>query len=268
MTETNHSTGAGAAGLSRGAELLRLHRDPAILSLVNVWDVASARVVAQTPGTRALATASHAVAALYGYPDGEQIPRDLMLDMVGRIAAAVELPVTADLEGGYGDVADTVRRAVGLGVVGANIEDELLPLPEAAARMASAMRAAEAEGVDFVLNARTDVFLRPDGRPADALLADAVRRGQAFLEEGAPCVFVPGSLDEEQIGTLVSAFGPRRLSVIGFPGVPASGRLEELGVARISYGPSPQWVALTALQDLVENVVAGGGPPADVRALT
>ena len=96
---------------------------------MNVWDVASARVVAQTEGTQALATASHSIAAMYGYEDGEHIPLDLMLEAVGRIVEAVDLPVTADLEGGYGDAGETVRRAIGLGVVGANIEDQMKPLP-------------------------------------------------------------------------------------------------------------------------------------------
>src|SRR3954471_2130566 len=136
----------------RATDLLALHTDPTLLSLVNVWDVASARVVAQAPGTRAIATASHAIAAMYGYPDGEQIPRDLMLEAVGRIVDAVDLPVTADLEAGYGDAADTCRRAIGLGVVGANIEDQLEPLPDAVAAVDAVVRAAADEGVpEFVL---------------------------------------------------------------------------------------------------------------------
>src|SRR6476469_4019853 len=113
---------------SRASELLALHTDPKILCLVNVWDVASAKAVAAVEDTRAIATASHGIAATYGYPDGEHIPLDLMLAMVGRIAAGVDLPVTADLEAGYGDPAETIRRAVGLGVVGANLEDQLKPV--------------------------------------------------------------------------------------------------------------------------------------------
>ena len=96
----------------RASALLALHRDPALLRLVNVWDVASARTVAAVPETTALATASHAIAAMYGYEDGENIPRDLMLEAVGRVVDAVDLPVTADLEAGYGDAAETVRRAI------------------------------------------------------------------------------------------------------------------------------------------------------------
>jgi 2-methylisocitrate lyase-like PEP mutase family enzyme len=138
---SQESTGALAT------ELLSLHRDEKLLTLVNVWDVISATVVADVPGTSALATASHSIAAVYGYEDGEKIPLDLMLEAVGRIVAATSLPVTADLEGGYGDAAETVRRAIGVGVVGANIEDQLKPVAEAARQVEAIMRAADAEGV-------------------------------------------------------------------------------------------------------------------------
>jgi 2-methylisocitrate lyase-like PEP mutase family enzyme len=236
--------------------------------LVNVWDVASARVVAGVDGTRAIATASHSIAASRGYEDGENIPVDEMIHEVGLIAAATDLPVTADLEGGYGDAPETIRKAIGVGAVGANIEDQMRPLREAAAQVEAVVKAAQAEGLpDFVLNARTDAFLRAgDRNPAD-VLADAVERGRAFLDAGAPVVFVPGVLDEEQTGTLVDAFGPRRLTMIGLPGIPRLERLAELGVARVSYGPVPQRVALTALAKLAEAVHAGGGAPDDTRAL-
>jgi len=253
----------------RASALRALHTDPALLRLVNVWDVASARVVAQTEGTQALATASHAIAAMYGYPDGEHIPVDLMLEAVGRVVDAVDLPVTADLEGGYGDAGETCRRAIGVGVVGANIEDQLKPLPEAVASIAAVVRAAAAEGVpDFVLNARTDaVLLAGDRDPAEAL-ADAIERGRAYLDAGAPVVFVPGALVEDQVVALVDAFGPQRLSMLPVPGAPSLARLEELGVARVSFGPFPQRVAMTALQEMVEGVVRGEGIPPGTRALT
>lgn len=253
---------------TRATRLLELHRDPALLTVVNVWDVISAKVVADVPGTTALATASHSIAASYGYEDGEQIPLDLMLEAVGRIVQSTDLPVSADLEGGYGDPAETIRRAIGLGVVGANIEDQLRPLSEAAANVEAMMRAAEAEGVaDFVLNARTDAFVKAGDRDPAAVLADAVERGRAFLDAGAPVVFVPGRLDEAQVSTLVDAFGPQRLTLIGIPGLPPLARLQELGVARVSYGPMSQNVALTALQELVEDVHAGGGVPSTMRLL-
>ena len=254
--------------LDKATELQRLHADPELLLLVNVWDVITARTVAEVPGTRALATASHSIAAAYGYPDGEQIPRDLMIEAVGRIVGATSLPVSADLEGGYGEAAETVRRAIGVGVVGANIEDQMKPVAEAAAQVEAIMRAAEDEGVpDFVLNARTDAFhLGRDRDPADNLAA-ATERGRAYLDAGAPVVFVPARLDEEQVGSLVEAFGPQHLTLIGIPGTPSLARLEELGVARVSYGPMSQNVALTALQELVEDVHRGGGVPSTMRML-
>ena len=251
----------------RATTLLRLHRAPELLTLVNVWDVVSAQVVAAVPGTTALATASHSIAASYGYEDGEKIPVDLMLEACGRIAAATSLPVTADLEGGYGDAAETVRRAIGVGIVGANIEDQMKPLPEAVAQVEAVLAVAAAEGIDFVLNARTDAFVKGRDRDQAEVLADAVERGKAFLDAGASTVFVPARLDEAQIVTLVDAFGPQRLSLIGIPGTPSLARLEELGVARVSYGPMPQNVALTALQELVEEVHRGGGVPPTMRML-
>ena len=179
----------------KAATFLKLHTDPELLVLVNVWDAVSAKVVADSPGCRALATASHSIAASHGYPDGEKIPLDLMIDAIGRIVAAVDLPVSADLESGYGDVADTVRRAIGVGAVGANLEDAMRPLGESVAAVSAAVKAGEAEGIRFVLNARTDAFLKAGDRDPEAVLVDAIERGRAFLDAGAACVFVPGRLD-------------------------------------------------------------------------
>ncbi len=251
----------------KAAELLRLHTDPELLVVVNVWDVVGATVVAGVPGTRALATASHSIAATFGYPDGEQIPVDLMIDMVGRIAAAVDLPVSADLEAGYGDPGETVRRAVGVGVVGANLEDRMRPLPEAVEAVAAVVRAGAAEGVPFVLNARTDAFLRAGDRDRADVLADAVERGRAFLDVGADCVFVPGLLDEPTVAALVEGIGERRVSVIAAPGSIPQARLAELGVARVSFGPWTQRATLTHLADLAADLYAGGALPEDVRPL-
>ena len=252
----------------RAAELLRLHQDPALLTVVNVWDVITAKVVGDIEGTAALATASHSIAASRGYEDGENIPVDEMIGEVARIVAATSLPVSADLEGGYGNAPETIRKAIGVGVVGANVEDQMKPLAEAAAQVEAIMKAAEAEGVpDFVLNARTDAFAKGRDRDQAEVLADAIERGRAFLDAGAPVVFVPARLNEEQITALVDAFGPQRLTVIGIPGLPSLARLEELGVARVSYGPMSQNVALTALAKLVESVHSGGGVPQDMRLL-
>ena len=245
----------------KAAELMRLHTEPELLILVNVWDVASARTVAAQPDCQAMATASHSIAAAYGYPDGERIPRELMLDLVGRIAAAVELPVTADLEAGYGEPGDTVRRAIGVGAVGANIEDQMGPLPDAVAAVSAAVDAAEREGVAFVLNARTDAFLLANGREPAQVIAAGVERGRAYLDAGAACVFVPGVSDETTVEQLVEGIGVRRVSVLAGPGSAPPSRLTELGVARVSYGPWPQRVATAALAAIAADLLAGGSLP-------
>ena len=253
---------------ANATRLLELHRAPELLTVVNVWDAISAKAVAGVEGTTALATASHSIAATLGHADGENIPVEEMIDMCRRIVAAVDLPVSADLEGGYGDAPDTIRRAIGVGVVGANIEDQMKPLAEAAKQVEDIMAAAAAEGVpDFVLNARTDAFVKGRDRDPADVLADAVERVKAYVDAGAPVVFVPAPLDERMVTTLVEAVGPQRLSVIGAPGSLPLARLQELGVARVSYGPMSQRVALTALQELVEDVHAGGGVPSTMRPL-
>src|SRR3954470_23529525 len=170
---------------ARAATLLDLHTAPEILALANVWDVASARVVAGAAGVRALATASHSIASTFGYEDGENIPLDLHLDMAGRIVAAVDLPLTMDMEAGYGDPGETTRRAIAAGAVGGNLEDQMKPLDEAVAAVEAVLRAGRDAGIDFVLNARTDAFVAA-GRGADRgeLIAEAVRRGKAFLDAG------------------------------------------------------------------------------------
>jgi len=252
---------------SKATELLRLHQAPEILQVINVWDAITAKVVGDVPGTKALATASHSIAASRGYEDGEKIPVDEMIAAVGVIVAATSLPVSADLEAGYGNPGETVRKAIGAGAVGANIEDQMRPLADAVAQMSAAIRAGKAEGIEFVLNARTDAFLKGNDRDPAAVLADAIERGRAFLDVGAATVFVPGLLDEATVTALVEGIGWNKVSVINVPGSLAPAKLQELGVARISYGPWTQRVALTALADATAELLAGGTLPEGTRAL-
>jgi 2-methylisocitrate lyase-like PEP mutase family enzyme len=251
----------------KATELMRLHTAPELLVLVNVWDVVSATVVASLRGCHALATASHSIAASHGYPDGERIPFEEMIAAIERITAAVELPVSADLEAGYGDVDTTVRRAIGVGVVGANLEDQMKPLADAVAAVSVAVKSAEAEGIPLVLNARTDAYLEAGDRDSDEVLADAIQRGRAFLDVGASCVFVPGKLDATTVARLVEAFGERKLSVLHVPGSVPQAELAALGVARVSFGPWPQRIALTALADVGTHLLAGRPLPEHVRPL-
>ncbi|MGW4488691.1 isocitrate lyase/PEP mutase family protein [Amycolatopsis sp. NPDC004368] len=248
--------------------LQELHAAPELLLVVNVWDAITARVVAETPGTKALATPSHGIAASRGYPDGENIPREEMIAEVALIVrAAGDLPVTADLEGGYGDPAGTVARAIEVGAVGCNLEDQMKPLADSVKAVEAAVAAAQKAGVDFVLNARTDAFVKAGDRDPAEVLEDAIVRGRAYLEAGASNFFVPGLLDEEQVARLVGELGERKVNLIGIPGSIPLARAQELGVSRVSYGPWSQNVALTALAKLAEDVYAGGGLPADTRKL-
>lgn len=246
--------------------LSELHHAPELLQMVNVWDGASARVISDLPATKALATAGHSIAATYGYPDGE-VPLDLMIEMIGRITAVTDLPVTADLDDGRENPGETMRRAIGAGAVGANVEDRLRPLAESVKRVEEVLAAGRAEGLDVVLNARTDAIVKGGDRPIAESIADAVERGRAYLDAGATCVFVPGNFGEDVIAELVAGIGERRVSVISFPKIPAPARLQELGVARVTYGPLTQRVALGALLDAAEQVYAGGVLPEGLRPL-
>ena len=234
--------------MSPNADRLRaLHQSPDLLVLVNVWDVASARAVADVPGCHAIATASAAVAAAHGYKDGEHIPIQLVINVLARICDAVDLPVTADLEAGYGDIESTVIAALDAGAVGANIEDGMRPIERAAAGIKVARQVADRAGTPMVLNARTDTHVIDIGLSDKARLLEATKRGLAYLDAGADCVFVPGCTHPDDIHHLVDAFGTRRLSLLAAPETPSPFELERLGVARLSHGPFPHRSAMADL---------------------
>jgi 2-methylisocitrate lyase-like PEP mutase family enzyme len=251
----------------KAEELRRLHEAPEPLVLVNAWDAASARVVAGAPGARAIATASWSIAAARGYPDGEAISREEMIEAVRIVANAVELPVTADLERGFGDARMTLESAIDAGAVGCNLEDSdgeggLWPAEEHAAVVAAARAAGDAAGVPIVINARTDVYLT-DVVPAEERVVAALERGEAYLEAGADCIFVPGLWDLATLERLVDEMGGP-VSVFGGAGGPTLAELAKVGVARVSYGPGPLGVAMAALSRAAESLLAGGDPPADL----
>ncbi|WP_028061630.1 isocitrate lyase/PEP mutase family protein [Candidatus Solirubrobacter pratensis] len=247
------------------AEALRaLHRPGEPLVLVNVWDAASARVVAAAPGCQAVATASHSIAAAHGFADGEAMPRETMLAAIGIIAGAVELPVTADLERGYGDAGEIVALAIEAGAVGCNLEDSepdgtLRAAEEHAARVAAARANGEELGVPVVINARTDVYIRDVPEP-ERLVA-AIERAEAYMDAGADCIFVPGLRDLDAIREIAARVP---VSVLAGAGGPARAELAAAGVSRISYGPGPMGVAAAALRRAAEMLLAGGEPPADL----
>lgn len=252
--------------MSLATQFQALHHSGTPLLLPNVWDVASARIVEQA-GFPAIATTSAGVAWMLGYEDGEKISRAEMLDVVARIVAAVRVPVTADLEAGYGpapeDVAETVRGAIAVGAVGLNLEDgtddpahPLFDLELQVERVAAARAAADEAGVPIVINARTDVFLHDVGAP-ETRLTETIRRLAAYRDAGADCLFAPGVADAETIATLVRDL-KAPLNILARQGMPSLAELARLGVARVSVGGALMRAALAATRELVTALHATG----------
>ncbi|MFC7136228.1 isocitrate lyase/PEP mutase family protein [Halobaculum litoreum] len=253
------------------------------LVLPNAWDAGSAVIFADA-GFDAIGTTSAGIAAAQGVPDGEHLSREAMLAVVERIANAVSVPVTADIEAGYGDtpaeVADTVRATVDAGAVGVNLEDGTgdpdRPLADTAAHAAvirAARAAADAADVPVVVNGRTDVFWLGVGDEATRL-ERAVERANAYAEAGADCLFVPGVTDTETIGALVDRLDAP-LNVLGGPGAPPVDALAAAGVARVSVGSGPMRATLGLLREIAGELhdegtygaMAGGIPYGDLKEL-
>ncbi|MEU5939174.1 isocitrate lyase/phosphoenolpyruvate mutase family protein [Micromonospora sp. NPDC047548] len=250
----------------RAARLRALHQPGSPLVLPNAWDVASARLVEEC-GAAVVATTSAGIAWTLGVADGGALDRQRALAPVARIAAAVTVPVTADVEDGYAPdpdgVARTVTEVLATGAVGINIEDAapddptaLRPTAEQCARIAAARRAADAAGVALFVNARIDTYLRAVGDPAQRL-AETLRRAEAFLAAGADGVFVPGVTDVASIAALVSGVdGP--VNVLAGPGAPTVTTLAELGVARVSLGSSLAEAAYGLVRRAATEALGGG----------
>ena len=229
----------------KAAVLRKLHHQPSPVVFVNAWDGASARIV-ESLGFPAIATTSAGCAYVDGLPDGQAISRAGMLAHVATIAHAVALPVTADLEGGYGPtVADavlTVCGALDAGAVGMNFEDStthdapLLSIEVQCARIRAIRAAAADRGVPFVINARTDVY-RVRAREEEQF-TEAVARAKAYLDAGADCIFVPFIAEEALIGRLAAAI-PGPMNVLAGASTPDVATLARLGVRRISLGSAP-----------------------------
>jgi 2-methylisocitrate lyase-like PEP mutase family enzyme len=234
--------------------------------LPNAWDVASARVFEQA-GFGAIATTSGGVAFSLGYPDGQKISREEMLARVARIAKAVKVPVTADVESGYGgrpeDAARTAREVIEAGAVGMNLEDApgngdhpLVELSLQVEKIHAVREAALKTGVLLVLNARTDVYLAEVGAP-EGRYDEAVRRLLAFRDAGADCVFVPGLRDAGTIGRMVRDVKCPVNILVG-PGFPAIPELEKLGVARVSVGSAAMRATLGLVKRIAEELKSSG----------
>jgi 2-methylisocitrate lyase-like PEP mutase family enzyme len=227
------------------ADFLALHHGPGFV-LPNAWDAGSARILEQV-GFPAIATTSAGIAWSLGVPDGGHLDLGTVFEQIGRIVAAVDVPVTADLESGYADVGETVRRAVEVGAVGGNLEDQvggvLFGIDEATDRIAAARAAAPPE--TFVINARTDTwFGGVSGDPFDATVERALR----YVEAGADCVFVPGVVEEDDVRRLAEAI-PAPLNIVaGLASLTDAPTLFSLGVKRISLGGSLARAAYSHLE--------------------
>ena len=240
----------------------QLHHGPRILVLPNVWDVASARIVEEA-GYPALATTSAGVANALGYADGERISRREMLSVVERIATATSVPVTADMESGYGNrpeaMAETARELIASGAIGMNLEDARDEDPSTLAdlslqieKIKALKEAAASLGVNLVLNARTDIYLAGVGEPATRLKR-TVERLNAYRQAGADCLFAPGVKDRETIASLAKEVnGP--LNILAVAGTPPLAELERLGVARVSCGSGPMRATLGLLRRIVKQL--------------
>jgi 2-methylisocitrate lyase-like PEP mutase family enzyme len=250
----------------KAIQFRQLHRGPGVLILPNAWDVASARIFEEA-GFPAIATTSAGIAFSLGHPDGQRIPREEMMARIGRIARAVHVPVTADVESGYGsspeDAAKTTRELIRAGVVGMNLEDgssnpdqPLIDLQLAVEKIKAARQAAMQMRAQVVVNARTDVYLLPGGNP-DADYSEALRRLLAFRNAGADCVFAPGLKDAETIRRLAKAV-ECPLNILAVPGTPSIPELEKLGVSRVSLGSGPMRATLGLLRRVAEELRTSG----------
>src|SRR2546430_3596379 len=268
----------------KAEQFRKLHHGPRMLVLANAWDVVSARILEEC-GHPAIATSSAAVAFSRGYPDGQRIPRDEMLDVVARIARAVRVPVTADLEAGYGatgeDLAETAKAAIEAGAIGMNLEDvtgddesSLVGTALQVEKIRAIRETAKSLGVPFVLNARTDVYLMPIGEEATRF-ERTVERLRAYRDAGADCLFAPGVHERETIAKLLKA-AAAPLNILMTPQCPSLAELEKMGVARVSAGSAVMRAALRVVRRIgkemlesqsCETLFAGAVPYADLNGM-
>ena len=250
----------------KAEQFRKLHHGPRILTLPNAWDVASARVL-EDLGYPAIATTSAGVAFALGYADGQYISRDEMLGMVARIAKAVRVPVTADMEAGYGttpeDMAETAKAVIAAGAIGMNLEDVTgqdesshVDMKLQLGKIRAIRKVSASLGVPLVLNARTDVYLMPIG-PAETRFERTVERLRAYREAGADCLFAPGLSHAATIAKLAKALdGP--LNILVTNGSPSLKELEKMGVARASTGSATMRATLGLVRRIGKELLEVG----------
>jgi len=236
-----------------------LHAGPGILVLPNAWDAASAAVM-EDAGAKAVATSSAAVAWAHGYPDGDLLPLPNLISTISAVVRVVDVPVTADIEGGYTDdlavLADNIRAVVGAGAVGINLEDGTRDPDLHARKIETARKAAQGAGVDLFINARVDTYLKRlfEGEAAEA---ESIRRAAQYLAAGASGVFVPGPTEAALIGRLAKAIDAP-LNVMLWGGLPSAQELQALGVRRLSSGGRPFSGVYAYLANAVKAYLADG----------
>jgi len=244
--------------IERALLLKKLHIKEDPLILFNIWDAGSAQAL-QEVGAKVIATGSWAVAAAHGYEDGEKLSLDLVLANLKRIIAKVKLPVTIDIEGGYGqtpiEVQETITKVIETGAVGINFEDQIIgeenlySIEDQCKRIQAIQQASERAMIPIFINARTDVFFKTiSDNHSDNHLEEAIRRAHAYAESGANGFFVPGLRNVSYIEQLCK-LSPIPINIMILPGMPSVKQLTALGVARISYGPGPYCLAMDALKE-------------------
>jgi 2-methylisocitrate lyase-like PEP mutase family enzyme len=245
---------------------LRLHHGPDVLVLPNVWDVTSAKIFEQA-SFHAIGTTSSGISASLGYPDGELITFDEMIEVIERIVSNSAIPVNADIESGYGkgasDVAETVKRVIRAGVAGINLEDStgnpeqpLFDMILQTEKIEAVREAADSAGIHLVINARTDTCLVPF-QDADARFRETVKRANSYVQAGADCIFVPGRLDGSIIARLVAEIDAP-LNILASPVTPNVSELKALGVARLSIGAGGFRTAMAAVKKVATELAEFG----------
>src|ERR1700726_3718124 len=256
-----------AIALNGKADAFRsMHHAPPMLILPNAWDAVTARLFVKA-GARVIATTSAGIAASLGYSDGQNVPRDLMVEAIARIARVIDVPVTADIESGYADspreLGESIRAVINAGAIGFNLEDAtgdssqpLFAVEQQIERIRAAREAADNLGVRVVINARTDVYLAKVGEPVGRF-AETVRRLNAYREAGADCLFVPGVTDMPTLTQLVRSV-PSPLNVLAGPGMPSVADLQHIGIARLSVGSAIMRATLALARDAADELLQKG----------
>lgn len=252
--------------INKARVLLSLHKQTALLVLPNVWNLIGARVL-QAKGYPAVATASAAISASLGYRDGEKLKRSTLIDLTGRIARSVDVPVTADIEAGYGgtiaDLAETINEVIDSGVVGVNIEDSfevegvLRPVEEQCQRISVARQVADRRGIPLVINARVDSFLSSSFVDHGDATEDAVTRARAYSEAGADCIYPIGPGDLETTAVLRAGI-KLPINILVTPSAAPLKALETIGVNRVSFGPFVFRACLRKFVDIAETLLNQG----------